>query len=105
MVYVYRYIYMFPICLRAMEMIINSVWKQGEWGELDRIASWQHIYIHNNWFINPRILVKSDFERSCQTVKTAPNQIWQRNSAATANMLAVLVHTNTKTPTHQIFHQ
>lgn len=39
---------------------MNSVWNQGEWG---RIVSWQHIYMHNNWFINPRI---SDFESDCK---------------------------------------
>lgn len=100
--YLYRYVYMFLICLKAMEMIINSIWNHGKWKELDRIASWQHICMHNNWFINTRILVKSDFECVCQTVKTAPNQIWQRDSAVTANILAVLVHTNTKTLTHWI---
>lgn len=79
-----------------MEVFINSVWNQGEWKELDKIASWQHIYMHNNWFINPRISVKSDFERACQTVKMAPKQIWQRDSAVTANVFSVLMHTNTK---------
>lgn len=80
-----------------MEIIINSVWKKlGERNKLDRTASWQHIYMQNNWFIIPRILVKSDFERACQTAKTDPNQIWQHNSAVTANILVVLVHTKHK---------
>lgn len=95
-VYVYRHIYKLLICLKVMEVFINSVWNQGEWKELDKIASWQHIYMHNNWFINPRILVKSDFERACQTVKTAPNQIWQCDSAVTANIFSPHAHKHKK---------
>lgn len=99
------YIYMFLICLKAMEIIINSVWKQlEEWKKPDRIASWQHIYMQNNWFIIPRILVKSDFERACQTAETAPNQMWQHDSAVTANILAVLVHTKHKNTYTLNFH-
>lgn len=52
--------YMFLISIKAMEIIMNSVWNQGKWS---RIVSWQHIYMCNNWFINPRI---SDFESDCK---------------------------------------
>lgn len=54
--------------------------------------TWQNCFLTAHlyakyWFIIPRILGTSDFEHACQTAKTAPNQIWQHNSAVTANII------------------
>lgn len=70
---------------------MNSVWNQGEWS---RIVSWQHIYMHNNWFIDPRI---SDFESDCKRKQEKGSGADGSSAVVSVNILAALVYENTYT--------